>query len=45
MLRMADYGYAVSGGSPLARAAANRFAATVKAGAVASVIEELDKEY
>ena len=44
MLRMADYGYAVSGGSPLARAAANRFASTVKGGAVASVIEELDRE-
>lgn len=44
MLRMADYGYAVSGGSPLARACANRFAATVKGGAVASVIEELDRE-
>ncbi len=44
MLRMADYGYAVSGGSPLARAAANRFAASVKSGAVASIIEELDQE-
>ncbi len=44
MLSMADYGYAVSGGSPLARAAANRFAATVTGGAVASVIEELDRE-
>ena len=44
MLRIADYGYAVTGGSPLARAAANRFAASVKSGAVASVIEELDHE-
>ena len=44
MLRMADYGYAVSGGSPLARDAANRFAASAKSGAVASVIEELDRE-
>ena len=44
MLRIADYGYAVSGGSALARASANRFAASVTAGAVASVIEELDSE-
>lgn len=44
MLRMADYGYAVSDGSPMAKAAANRFAATAKSGAVASVIEELDRE-
>lgn len=44
MLKMADYGYAVTGGSPMARAAANRFAASVKSGAVASVIEELDRE-
>ncbi len=44
MLKMADYGYAVTGGSPLARASANRFAASLKSGAVASVIEELDYE-
>ena len=44
MLKAADYGYAVTGGSPLTRAAANRFAASVKNGAVASVIEELDRE-
>ena len=44
MLRIADYGYAVSGGSPATRAAANRFAASAKSGAVASVIEELDRE-
>ena len=44
MLKATDYGYAVTGGSPLAKASANRFAASVKAGAVASVIEELDRE-
>ena len=44
MLKNADYGYAVTGGSMLARASANRFAATVKTGAVASVIEDLDRE-
>ncbi len=44
MLRVANYGYAVTGGSPLAKAAANRFAASVKSGAIASVIEELDRE-
>lgn len=44
MLQIANYGYAVSGGSPLARNAANRFASTVKGGAIASVIDELDKE-
>jgi Cof subfamily protein (haloacid dehalogenase superfamily) len=45
MLKMADYGYAVTGGSSLARKSANRFAASVKVGAVASVIEELDREF
>ena len=44
MLKIADYGYAVTGGSMLARASANRFAASVKMGAVASVIEDLDRE-
>ena len=44
MLKAADYGYAVTGGSPLTREAANRFASSVKSGAVASVIEELDRE-
>ena len=44
MLKAADYGYAVSGGSPLARAAANRFSASVHNGAIASVIKELDME-
>jgi Cof subfamily protein (haloacid dehalogenase superfamily) len=44
MLKAADYGYAVTGGSHLTRASANRFAASVKSGAVASVIEELDRE-
>ena len=44
MLKVADYGYAVTGGSPLARAAANRFSASVKDGAIASVIEDLDRE-
>ena len=44
MLLSSDYGYAVSGGSPLARKAANRFAASAKDGAIASVIDELDKE-
>ena len=44
MLKVANYGYAVTGGSPLARAAANRFSASVKSGAIASVIEELDHE-
>ncbi len=44
MLAAADYGYAVSGGSVLARKSANRFAATFARDAVASVIEELDAE-
>ncbi len=44
MLKAADYGYAVSSGSPLARASANRFAATFEGDALASVIEELDAE-